>query len=116
VGADCDGQRIESVERRQGVLRDPQLGRGAAPEQIAGRCRHDDHVRREIRHARLKRRGIDAVDLGIEDRGIVSGIRQQRPGIAVFERQMRLPAAEIDAAVKRPGRIDECDFHAANVT
>ena len=37
---------------------------------------------------------------------------EQRPRIAVFERQMRLAAAEIDAALERPGRVDQRDPHA----
>ena len=49
----------------------------------------------------------------VEEARLVPGRAEQRPGIPVFERQMRLAAAEIDAALERPGRVDERDSHCA---
>src|SRR3954468_24200640 len=37
---------------------------------------------------------------------------QQRARAAIFERQMRLATAEINAVLKTPGRINERDSHA----
>src|SRR5207248_11663915 len=48
VWPDRAGHRLNAAERGQRLLRDAQLGRRAAPEQIARRRRHDDHVGREI--------------------------------------------------------------------
>src|SRR5512132_1572839 len=48
----------------------------------------------------------------IEHPRFVARLAQQPLRIGEFQRQMRLAAAEIDAAVERPGRIDQRDAHA----
>src|SRR4051794_38095943 len=53
------------------------------------------------------------MQLRIDHQHIVTGGREQRTGVAIFERKMRLPAPEIDAAVERPGRVDEGKLHEA---
>src|SRR5687768_15428618 len=50
----------------------------------------------------------------VDDLGVVAGLLQEQLGGAVFERQMRLATAEIDASVEAPGRIDERDLHASS--
>src|SRR3954470_21897496 len=49
----------------------------------------------------------------VHDQHIVAGRRQQRTGVPVLERQMRFAAAKINAAVKRPWRVDERKLHEA---
>ena len=48
-----------------------------------------------------------AIQLRIDDLGVVPGALQQSLGVAVLERQMRFAAAKINAAVEAPGRINE---------
>src|SRR5689334_10548808 len=53
------------------------------------------------------------MELRVHQQHIVARRGQQRAGIPEFERQMRLAAAEVDAAVERPRRIDESELHEA---
>src|SRR3954454_515249 len=53
------------------------------------------------------------MELAVDDQHIVSGRRQQRPGVSVLERQMRLAAAKINAAVEGPRRVDQRKLHEA---
>ena len=87
---------------RRSRLRDAQLGRSAAPEQIARGSGDDNHVRREIHNPRPQRGIVEVFRLGIDNSSRMPGIRQQCRGIAEFQRQVRLAAAEINAAGEIP--------------
>src|SRR3954465_6964356 len=50
--------------------------------------------------------------MSVEYLDLVAFPLQQRARAAIFERQMRLATAEINAVLKAPGRIDERDSHA----
>ena len=101
-----------SAAQRQ--LRHPQFRRRAAPEQVARRRRHDEHVGSEAgRPERPGPAGRAPRRARRKSRASCPAAAEQRLGIAVFERQMRLAAAEIDAALERPGRVDQRDPHCA---
>ena len=111
--ADRDGRLGDAGERRESQLRHPQFRRRAAPEQVARRGRDDEHVGTKAGHLRRQFRQFQPLGVRVEDARLVPGLAEQRLGVAVFERQMRLAATEIDAAFERPGRIDERDPHCA---
>ena len=113
VRADRDGNSSDADKRLQGCLRHPQFGRRAAPEQITRRRGDDDHVGRESRDLRRQCRVVYRPQLSVEDLGAVASIGQQSARVTVFERKMRLSAAEIDAAGEFPGRVDQRDPHCA---
>ena len=46
----------------------------------------------------------------VEHQHVVTGSLERRLGVGQFERQMRLTAAEIDAAVESPARVDQRDL------
>lgn len=113
VGADRDGG---AAPARQGVEEQaghPQLRRGAAPEQVGGGGRHHGHGGGEGRDAVGGGLGGQALEMRVHEQRLVAGGRQQRGGVAEFERQVRLAAAEIDAVAVVPGRVDQRDSHAA---
>ena len=60
------------------------------------------------------RQGVRAgvVQMAVQQQRLVARCVQQGLCIAKFQRQMRLPAAEIDAVLEAPGRIDQGDPHA----
>ena len=97
-------------ERGESLLRHAQLGRSATPEQVARRCCHDGHIGRESRDLRPSSgdgRGPRAEHR--RSRASCPASSEQRPGVAELQRQMRLAAAEIDAAFECPVRIDQRD-------
>ncbi len=79
---------------------DPQFRRRAAPEQIARRGRDDEHVGSEAGYPTSQFRQVQPLGVRVENSRLVPRLAEQRPGIAVFERQMRLAATEIDAALE----------------
>src|SRR3954471_9782861 len=95
------------------LLRHAQLRRRATPEQIGRGGGHDGHVRpkcseriADIRHRKIAEMRIDQV-------GMMSSLSQQQLRNSQLKRQMWRLAAEVDAAVKTPVRIDERDLHTA---
>jgi len=52
--------------------------------------------------------------MGVDDLGLMAGALQKGSAVAQFEGQMRLAAAEVDAAVEGPGGIYQADFHTAS--
>ena len=77
-----------------------QLRLGAAPEQVGGRGRHHRHARRERRHRRGELGIRPALQMAVQQQHLVPGGLQQHPAAAELQRQMRLAAAEIDAALE----------------
>ena len=87
--------------------RHAQLRRRASPEQVARRGRDDGEVGRERAHPLAHIVERQAVELRVDDIDFVAGGFEQRLRVAVLQRQVRLAAAEVDAAVEAPGRINE---------
>ncbi len=115
MGPDRDQLGHGGAERRGEGRWQGQLGLGAAPEQIGRRRGDHRDVRAEGRD--VARQLIDglAAEMAVQEQNLVAVRRQQGLGIAQLERQMRLAAAEIDAAGEAPGRIDQGNFHASSV-
>ena len=111
VRADRHRAAAAPAQRRQEGARAAELGRGAAPEQVGGRRRHHRHGGRETRHRFGERFGRLAHEVAVEHQHLVAGALQHRPAIAELQRQMRVPAAEIDRLREIPGRVDEGDSH-----
>ena len=57
---------------------------------------------------------LAALAAGLWFTRFVSVALEQRLRVAVLEREMRLAATEVDAAVERPRRIDEGELHRAS--
>jgi hypothetical protein len=96
-----------------GFARDAKLGRGATPEEIAGRRGDNGEIGPEIfdgggngERINRSRRGAE---LAIDDQGFVPGSLQQRFGVTEFKRKMRLTASEVDAALEAPCGVDESE-------
>jgi hypothetical protein len=53
------------------------------------------------------------VELRVDQQRLVPLTVEQRGGVTVLERQVRLAAPEVDAAVERPVRVDEREPHDA---
>ena len=102
-----------SVECPDQLQRHPQLGRRAAPEQV-GR-RRGDHDRGRAgtprSSARMSPRSSPNRCPSTSWTAWPSRF-EQRPAPAQLQRQMRLAAAEIDAAVEAPVRVDQRHPHA----
>ena len=112
---DGDQRAAHGAEVGRRELRDAQLGRRAAPEEIARRGSDHREIRPEISHASPHLSARQVVELRVDDQGFVPVALEQRLRVAVFERQVRLAAAEIDAALEAPVRIDESVLHDASV-
>src|SRR6478609_4256917 len=97
--ADRDDRIGDAGERRESQLRRPQFRRRATPEQVAWRGRDDEHVGSEASYPISQFRQVQPLGVSVENSRLVPRLAEQRPGIAVFERQMRLAATEIDAAL-----------------
>ena len=97
---------------RHGLLRHAQLGRRAAPEQI-GR-RRGDHGHLGAEGTKLGAHLIQAQihEVGVDQQDLMTAGFEQCLGIAVLQRQVRIAAAEIDAAFEGPARVDQRHPHA----
>ena len=112
VRADRDRQAADAGQGPQGLRRHPQLRLGAAPEQVGGRGGDHRHLRREVRHrpAQVVQR-TDPRRWASSSSTSWPARHQHRPGVAELQRQVRLAAAEVDAALEAPARVDQGDPH-----
>ena len=108
---DADGGDVFECEQR--LLGNPELRRSAPPEQITGCGGDDDPVWCECRHPLGHVPRGQVVKVRVDEQDVVPRPLEQGPGVTVFERQVRLAAAEVDAAVERPSRVDERELHGA---
>ena len=111
VRADRDAHAAAMPERVEEGARHAQLGRSATPEQVCGGGRDDRHVGGERRHLVGGLPGGVAEEVRVDEQRLVASAFEQRLGVRELERQVRLAAAEIDAAIIVPGRVDERDPH-----
>jgi hypothetical protein len=116
VRADGDNRVHDGAQIPDRLLRHAQLGRRASPEQVTGRGRDDGNVRGVAGHRDLNVFPGQAAELSVEDLRVVARLPQERLGITVFERQVRLPAPEVDTAAERPRRVHERELHDARMT
>ena len=91
---------------------DVQLGLGAAPEEVGRSGGEHRHSGREARNPLGKSLHREAVERAVQHQHLVAIGLEQAAAIADLERQMRLAAAEVDAAGKAPGRVEERYPHA----
>src|SRR6185312_8586845 len=90
VRADGDREVAEAAEGGQRVLRDPELRRRAAPEEVARRGGDDDGVRRERRDLLAERVQAEPAGVRVDDARLVAAAREAGGGVAVFEGEVRL--------------------------
>ena len=93
------------------VERHAQFRRRASPEEIARRRCDDAEVGLEVMNAPPDLGRGKVRELTVDEQDLVAGLFQEVFGISVLERKVRLAAAEIDAAIERPIRIDKCESH-----
>ena len=113
VRSDCGGAPASCAQGDEELAGYAQFRRRAAPEQIGRSRGHHGHVRLESRDSIRKRVGVHDEQRSVEYFDRVSGALQQHPTGAKLQRQMRLAATEVYAAIVAPARIDERDFHSA---
>src|SRR3954452_21911999 len=89
------------------LLRDAQFGRSAPPEQITRRSCNRGEMRAEHADPLADFVGGQVLQLAVHNLHLVPRPFEKSLGISVFERQVRLTAAEIDAVLETPPGINE---------
>src|SRR5689334_19852828 len=105
--ADPNQDSAGVVQLRDDLPGHTKFGRRAAPEQVTRSRGDNGEIRMEVEDLVRYPGGIEAIQLTVDNQDFMSRSLQQRLGITVFERQMRIAATEIDAARKRPRRVHQ---------